>query len=145
MASSAVQGFSDPFVSEYINGASQYVDNVSQYGMAPGGMLFNLGNAIGLGNNAQYQEALLSDDRNYERASISSARAWSEYMDNTAVQRRVEDIKKAGLNPWLAVQNGISGSGAPSVDTGGSARHQTKSQQSKGFLSSLFESLAKLF
>lgn len=34
MASSAVQGFSDPFQSEYVNGASHYVDNVSDYGMA---------------------------------------------------------------------------------------------------------------
>lgn len=80
----------------------------------------------------------------YERASIESARAWSEYMDNTAVQRRVKDIEDAGLNPWLAVQNGISGSGSPSVDTGGSAQHTTQSNQSSGFLRFLLMAVAMM-
>lgn len=80
----------------------------------------------------------------YERASIESARAWSEYMDNTQVQRRVKDIEAAGLNPWLAVQNGISGSGAPSVDTGGSAQHTTQSNQSSGLLRVLLMAVAMM-
>lgn len=135
MASSAVQGFTDPYAAEYsanLNGLDLgYRDG---YAVAANGFLSNLGQAIGLGTNESYRRQLIDDNRAYERASISSARAWSEYMDNTAVQRRVADIKKAGLNPWLAVQNGISGSGAPSVDTGGSAQHQTSSKQSSGGL-----------
>lgn len=84
-------------------------------------------------------------DQEYERASINSARAWSKYMDDTQFQRRVEDLKKAGLNPWLAVQNGISGSGSPTVDTGGSAKNQTKSDQSMSALATLIMAIAKIF
>lgn len=86
----------------------------------------------------------LAEQQAYERASIDSARAWSEYMDNTAVQRRVKDLEAAGLNPWLAVQNGISGSGAPSVDTGGSAQVSNSSNQSSNGLLYLIVGLAKL-
>lgn len=90
-----------------------------------------------------YQKSL--DDKAYERASIESARAWSEYMDNTQIQRRVKDIQEAGLNPWLAVQNGVSGTGTASVDTGGSAKNKTSSKQSSSVLGMLFMALARIF
>lgn len=138
MPSSAQQGFEDPY-----NFQDPY-EVRGQFGMGDGGFLSRIGDFLGLGVSESKERAKLASDRAYERASIDSARAWSEYMDNTAVQRRVEDIKAAGLNPWLAVQNGISGSGAATVDTGGSAQHQRKSDQSKSGLAMLLLAIAKI-
>lgn len=145
MASSAVQsqGFVDPYASEYTPGAIYNPANSENYmdSGIPGFVQRVMG--VDPSHKRDYDKTM--DDRAYERASISSARAWDEYMDSTQIQRRVKDIEAAGLNPWLAVQNGVSGSGAPSVDVGGSARHKTSSKQSTSILGMLFLALAKIF
>ena len=140
MASSAQQtnGFVDPFDSY---NPTQYYDN-AYYGDSgiPGTWMKIFGQDM---SEVRSQDKYLQDQA-YERASINSARAWDEYMDSTQIQRRVKDLEAAGLNPWLAVQNGVSGTGTPSVDTGGSAKHHNSSGQSKSGLAMLLVALARI-
>lgn len=149
MAATAQQGFVDPYSYSYPGvDTSQGTAHQSSGSMASNwgtsgipGWLMNL---AGFDQDKKYNELMTARDQQYERASIESARAWSEYMDNTQIQRRVKDIEAAGLNPWLAVQSGVSGSGAPSADTGGSARNKHSSGQSKSGLAMLLMALAKI-
>lgn len=71
-----------------------------------------------------------ASQRAFEQASLASARAYEQALENTKYQRAVADLKKAGLNPWLAVQNGFGGISSGSV-SGYSQTSSTSAKQNK--------------
>lgn len=49
---------------------------------------------------------------NADQAKIQ--RQWEEYMSNTAVRRKMADLKAAGINPLMAGMGSASGASTPS-------------------------------
>lgn len=52
-----------------------------------------IGNAFGLNNDVQYAN---------NASLMNTANAFNNYMANTAYQRTVQDMEKAGINPTIA-------------------------------------------
>lgn len=58
-------------------------------------------------------------NQSYNSAEAQKNRDWQEYMSNSAHQREVEDLKKAGLNTWNSAGGG--GASTPSGAVANSA------------------------
>lgn len=131
-------GTNDEQVMQYLKSAYQYQteegQRQSQFNQRS--MLEQMGyNTLGAIAQGIYNHIENAAAMNFNSTEAMKNREWQEYMSNTAYQRAVEDMKKAGLNPILAFQNGgastpggsagtISGAsmGAPSASALGVSR-----------------------
>lgn len=85
-------------------------------------------------NNANKQ--LQADANNANMAIAADNRRWQEMMSNTAHQREVEDLKKAGLNPILSATGG-SGASSGSAPTASVQAAKMEDVLGKGVSSAL--------
>lgn len=85
-------------------------------------MLMQMGyNTLGAIQQGVYNHIEQQTAMKFNSAEAAKNRAWQEQMSNTAYQRTVEDMRKAGINPILAYTQGGASTPAGAQGTIGSA------------------------
>lgn len=96
-------------------------------------------------NEAEGYRQLVAQD--FSASEAQKQRDWNAEMSNTAYQRQVEDMKKAGLNPSMMYAGaGSTPGGVQSPSSAGkSAKTSLKEIKSKAALVALAEGLASKY
>ena len=89
--------------------------------------------------NREFNSAESAKQREWASRENQLIRDWETNMSNTAYQRSVADLKKAGLNPILAYSQGGASTPTASSGSGSSASYQASGGDT---ISSIINSLA---
>lgn len=78
----------------------------------------------------EFNREMMKDQQKFNAEEAQKNRDWQQTMSNTAYQRAMEDMQKAGLNPILAYQQGgaSTGSGATAASSMASGMTDTYNQ-----------------
>lgn len=85
------------------------------------GLLASVGDEAA--TNREYNSAEALKNREFQHQEADIQRRWYEEMSNSAYQRSVADLKKAGINPILAYSQGGAQVSTTGVPTGSAATH----------------------
>lgn len=137
MPSSAASQFSTDTGSYYNYTPEQYTSHNDFYNFFTFGQYnsaVDAANAARADRNSQAASAAASA---IDQDRIDRQRDYEIWYDSTKYQRAVEDLKAAGLNPWLLAQGGVSGSSSASNSANTTAAAKTNNKPSSGSSSAM--------
>lgn len=137
------------FVAAVANGVNQADKLDKTTGVNNGGNLSSASFWNGLGNaftgNLDFKRDMQLQDiaNSFTAMENQKARDFEERLSNTAYQRAVEDMRKAGLNPYLLYNSGRSMQSTTPSSSSASGQIPTRSRSGRAF-ESLFSLLPTL-
>lgn len=116
-------------------------------------MLWNIGDLIpGIVDHQLSQQAattayertlhLQKDAQAFNSAEAQKNRDFQLELSNTAVQRRMADLQRSGINPLLAVASASSGASTPAGATASSGSHSVAPAKT-GFITQMAQASIK--
>lgn len=111
-----------------------------------------IGTALSVGESAlaykgqqdtnESNERIAKENRAFQERMVNQAQAYQERLSNTAYQRAMKDMKKSGLNPILAYQQGGASTPIGQTAPGSTATMGNPGMAAKGFTQGMLSAVS---